>query len=196
MKELTPKDKRIIEKLHESIIKIDEIKTAEAFAAWQTRMDVVLSTALGENHILVNEICCIEVMKGYTAIENLAAAKEEAKELLKAGIDAIEIEALNEPKIKKKQKKSFEVNVNTSVNNEVKQQVDIKMKFIIEAIEGSFTEDQIKQLIAIQKSNISDAEKEEKFFDTIKSFGLDVAAGFVTTVLTNFDLMKKLFFPE
>lgn len=196
MKELTPKDKRIIEKLHENIINIDEIKTAEAFVAWQTRMDVVLSTALGEDHILVSEICCIEVMKGYTAIENLAAAKEEAKGLLKAGIDAIEIEALNEPKTKKKQKKSFEVNVNTSVNNDVKQQVDIKMKFIIEAIDGSFTEDQIKQLIAIQKSNMSDAEKEEKFFDTIKSFGLDVAAGFVTTVLTNFDLMKKLFFPE
>lgn len=198
MKELTTKDKKIIEKLQQSINDIDQIKTAEMFTAWQTRMDVVLSTALGEGHILVDEICCIEVMKGYTAIENLVAAKEEAIELLKAGIDAIEIKALDEPKSKKKQKqkKSIEVNVNTSVNNDVKQQVDLKIKFIVEALDGSFSKEQIEQLIAIQKLNISDAEKEGKFLETVKSFGLDVAAGFVVTVLTNFDLMKRLFFPE
>lgn len=196
MKELTPKDKRILEKLQESIIEVDEIKTTEAFNAWQTRMEVVLSSGLGNDHILVDEICCIETMKGYTAIENLVAAKEEAKGLLRAGIDAIEIKALKEPKIKKKQKRNIEVNVNTSVSNEVKQQVNLKMKFIVEAVESSFSEEQLKQLIAIQNSNIPDVEKEGQFLEAIKSFGLDVAAGFVTTVLTNFDLMKKLFFPE
>ncbi|MNJ86508.1 hypothetical protein D3C87_40080 [compost metagenome] len=177
MKELNPIEKKTVEILQRSIDELDEITTPEKFTAWQTRMDLILSTVMSKKAPLIDEICCIEVMSGYTAENNLLGAKEEARGLLKTGIETIELKALKPSKLKKSEKgKKFEFHINnsTQVKQEVLVQIEIELKTILENFKNSLNDKELKELQDIHNSTDGSEKKKSRIREFLKDKAMDL----------------------
>lgn len=106
--------------------------------------------------------------------------------------------------IKDPSKKSSPVQINNHVNQhaqqtthldidlKVKQQVNIQLKFIVDAFKEELTGKQLKELREIESSDETPEIKRQRMVDKVKSFGIDVVAGLVSGILANPDFIQQL----
>jgi len=191
MEELTPFDKKNIERLKNQIEELNSIEKPEEFTTWQSRIEVVLMSLLKKKDgYIVDEICTIEATDGRTNIPRLNAAKRDARKMLETVIEHIETAILKPKKEKGKKAKNIALNVN--VTQEVQQQVDIQLSFLMESINDNFTQEEREKLKEIANSKLSFEEKKKGILNIIGNKALD----FGVALAANPDVWKlfgKLF---
>lgn len=82
--------------------------------------------------------------------------------------------------------------VEIDIEQRVKQQVDLKLKFIVDTFKHELNGRQMQELKEIQESTDTPDIKKQRFFDKVKSFGLDVTAGLISGILANPDFIQQL----
>jgi len=188
----------IIPRLKSLLADLNKVDDSDDFDDWQS---VALNTL--ENIFKNNVPASIEELEAYNEDEDEDYTDEvvaSAKKILKGLIIDVE----HGFGVKDPTKKSSPVHINNHVNQHsqqttqididlrVKQQVEIKLKFIIEAMKEELTGKQLKELQEIQESNDSPEIKKQRFFDKVKSFGADVATGMVSGIVANPDFFQQL----
>jgi hypothetical protein len=176
---------KAIEAIEERLQLILTIGTVADFNKWQQSTKITLNHIYGEKDERVLELTRIEAYRnfGFTGIERVPDARDEAKSYLGGLI--VDIERLGLP-IKEAAKKAG-INVNVNQNNHQNQttNVNINLELFIDAIKDELKGGQVKELQAILNSDEEPEKKKKSFVDKLKSFGSDVASNILANVLTN-----------
>lgn len=196
---------RAVNRVQELIDELEDIDSCNEFEAWKAQVRTTLPAISSKFREAAESLDDFDTFVEIPDDDDdlLDDAIEASKLILKGvkkDLNQFGIEALNQKKNgSKKQTPIHVTNNNTlsqhsiqSVEQQVKQQVEIRLKFIIDAFKESLNDEQIKELKEIQESNDAPAVKKHRFFDKIKSFGVDVAAGLVSGILANPDFIQQL----
>lgn len=194
-----------INRVQELIDELEDIDYCRDFEAWKAQVRTTLPAISPKFKEAADSLDDFETFVDLPdddedLLDDAIEASERILEGVKKDLKHFGIEALNQKKNgSKKQAPIHVINNNTlaqhniqTVEQQVKQQVEIKFKFIIDAFKDSLNAEQIKELKEIQESNDAPAIKKHRFFDKIKSFGVDVAAGLVSGILANPDFIQQL----
>lgn len=187
----------VINRLKKHLNDLKKVSNADDFYIWRGLTLHTLVSIFPENTILLEDFEDIEAIEEdeYEREYDIHKdAKMIAHEIIANLIDNTEAFGI----IEKSNGKVTHVNVTNNVEQkvhqeqEVRQQVDIRLKFIIDVFREELTGKQLKELKEIQESNEAPEVKKQRFFDKVKSFGIDVAAGLVSGILANPDFIQQL----
>ncbi len=203
---------RVISRLQVLIHEVDEVENCDEFEDWrEVALNSLQNIFPNKKKILdsIESIVAWEYQGLYEDGEDVSDdAVETAIKILNGLIKDVEsgFGIASPPNTKKPQGTNhqiFQVNnqihqlsqqtTQVDIDLQIKQQVDIRFKFIIDVFKDELNGKQLRELKEIQESNVSLEVKKQRFFEKVKSFGTDVAAGMLSNILANPDFIQQLF---
>lgn len=182
-----------IKAIEHKIELLSKTRTTKDFNTWRKGIVLTLINIYSEKDRRIQTFERLRSFNGYQ--EYLSEAKVEANNLLNSIIKDIQDFGIIKSSIESKEG-GINVNINQSNTQNQSTNVNIDLNIVLDVLKSGLRDYEFEELKEILESKEEPKEKKKKFFDKIKSFGVEVSSNILANLLTNpmvFEQLGKVF---